>query len=217
MNIIQAKELAQDETTSPDKLRELSDSNDTEVLKNIVANPNVPPDVLAKLASLFPKQVFNNPAIDLLLLETPELIYNALADYALCALLKREVPVQMIEYAANLADRKLQLSILTNPQTPSKIVDQLADSDCSEVSEAAIIHINYPHNINDDYKQLAKEKITNIIGSCDNYRQFKKNIERWEGANILFGELPNDLFIFVQYYAHLSEVDYSKLLYLTQK
>ena len=53
------RQLAKDENTAPDKLRELANSSDPITRQNVVMNPNVPPDVLIRLAEQFPRQVFN--------------------------------------------------------------------------------------------------------------------------------------------------------------
>ena len=79
---------------------------------------------LAELLSQFPRQVFNNPAIDLLLLENPNLFSGTSVD-ALCSLLKRQVPHRMIEYAANSTDDRIKLAVLINPQTPQDILAEL--------------------------------------------------------------------------------------------
>ena len=91
-------------------------------------NPNIPPDVLINLAAQFPRQVFNNPAIDLLLLETPNLFSGTSAD-ALCSLLKRELSERMIEYALDFTDERLKLAILMNPKSSQNTLKELAKYD----------------------------------------------------------------------------------------
>ncbi len=50
MNIEQTRQQAQDKTPSPKILRQLASSSDSITRQNLVMNPNVPPDVLSKLA-----------------------------------------------------------------------------------------------------------------------------------------------------------------------
>ena len=167
MDIHQARQLAQDESTAPEKLRELANSTDLIVRKNIVINPNIPPDVLIKLAAEFPKQVFDNPAIDLLLLETPDLFSGTLAN-ALCSLLKRVVSTRMIEYAANSSDKRLKLAILMNPQTPQETLKELAKNRNYQVQEATELHINSTNqNTADSYKDFVKAKIQQQLVETD--------------------------------------------------
>ncbi|MEY2832397.1 MAG: hypothetical protein RLZZ574_1655, partial [Cyanobacteriota bacterium] len=172
MNIQESRQLAMDENTEPNILRQLANSTDLITRKNIVTNPNIPPDILSKLAVEFPKQVFDNPAIDLLLLETPDLFSGALTNI-FCSLLKREVPDRMIEYAANSTNEKLKLAILMNPQTPQQIVDWLAKSDNKEISEAAQIHINSTRDIGNNYKQFVAQKIEKTLEPSDRYAEFE--------------------------------------------
>ena len=172
MDSEQSRQLAKDENTPPEKLRELAYSSDPITRQNVVANPNVPPDVLIKLAKQFPRQVFNNPAIDLLLLETPNLFSGTFAD-ALCSLLKREVPERAIEYALNSTDERFKLAILMNPQTSSEILEQLAKSTNTEISEAAKTHINYLPKADIDDRQFVREKNNKTLEPADKYMEFE--------------------------------------------
>ena len=159
MNTEQTRQQAQDETTLPEILRQLASSSDSITRQNLVMNPNVPPDVLLKLAGQFPRQIFNNPAIDLLLLETPNLFSGTSAD-AFCSLLKREVPTRMIEYAVNSKDEKFELSILMNYKTSPKVLEQLFQSKSDRVQEAAKLHINaIKSNSAHYYQEFAREKL----------------------------------------------------------
>lgn len=167
MDIQQARELAKDETTSPEKLRELAVSDDAITRQYVVMNPNVPPDVLIKLAEQFPRQVFNNPAIDLLLLETPNLFSGTSAD-ALCSLLKREVPERLIEYAVNSTDERFKLAVLMNPQTTPEILEQLAKNKNYQAASDAELHINFiSKNSVNNYEKFVRAKIQKELVETD--------------------------------------------------
>lgn len=166
MDMVQARELAKDETTSPEKLRELASSDDAITRQNVVMNPNVPPDVLIKLAEQFPKHVFNNPAIDLLLLETPNLFSGTSADI-LCSLLKRKVPASMIQYAANSTDERFKLAILMNPQTSREVVEKLKKSENIKISEAAKYHIKHTLNLHESWRSITQAKIQQVLDKAD--------------------------------------------------
>ncbi|MEM7592311.1 MAG: hypothetical protein AAF383_12455 [Cyanobacteria bacterium P01_A01_bin.83] len=179
MDSEQTRQLAQDESTTPEKLRELADSSDSITRQNVVMNPNVPPDVLIKLAKQFPRQVFNNPAIDLLLLETPNLFSGTSAD-ALCSLLKREVPERMIEYAIYFTDERLKLAIVMNPQTSLKILKQLAKSNNYRIAESAALHINFTNNNSaDNYREFVRSKIQKeTLNSDKTFREILGDIDQ---------------------------------------
>lgn len=167
MDSEQSRQLAQNENTAPDKLRELANSADPITRQYVVANPNVPPDVLIKLAEQFPRQVFNNPAIDLLLLETPDLFSGTSADL-LCSLLKREVPERIIKYAFNSTDERLKLAILMNLDTSRKILKQLAKSKNYQIAESAALHINFTNNNSaDNYREFVRSKIQQAVVNSD--------------------------------------------------
>ena len=68
------KKLAQDETTSPETLRELARHEDCQVRQYVAKNPNTPVEVLLNICFEFPSEVINNPVIPLLLLEDPYIL-----------------------------------------------------------------------------------------------------------------------------------------------
>ena len=74
MDIQQARQLAQDETTAPDKLTELARHNDLLTRQYVAGNPNTPTETLLNICFEFPNEVTNNPVIPLLLLEDPYLL-----------------------------------------------------------------------------------------------------------------------------------------------
>jgi hypothetical protein len=64
-------EEANDPTTAATRLDELSTSQEREVLLAVAKNPNSPPSTLLMLSDQFPSEVFENPALALILLEDP--------------------------------------------------------------------------------------------------------------------------------------------------
>ena len=185
------RQLAKDENTTPEKLRELANSADPITRQYVVANPNVPPDVLIKLAEQFPRQVFNNPAIDLLLLETPDLFSGTSAD-ALCSLLKREVPERAIEYAVNFTDERFKLAILMNPQTSLEILEQLAKSNSYQISESAALHINFINNNSaDNYREFVRYKIQQAVVNSD--KAFSEILGDIDRVIKLYEHLPHSI------------------------
>lgn len=185
------RQLAQDENTPLEKLRELANSSDPITRQYVVANPNVPPDVLIKLAEQFPRQVFNNPAIDLLLLETPDLFSGTSAD-ALCSLLKREVPERAIEYALNSTDERFKLAILMNPQTSLEILKHLAKSNNYQIAEFAALHINFTNNNSaDNYREFVRSKIQQAVVNSD--KAFSEVLGDVDRVIKLYEHLPRSI------------------------
>jgi hypothetical protein len=213
MNIQESRQLAIDENTAPNILRQLADSTDLLTRKNIVINPNIPPDVLSKLAVEFPKEVFDNPAIDLLLLETPDLFSGTLTN-VFCSLLKREVPERMIEYAANSMDERLKLSLLMNPQIPPEIFKQLSQSKSYQVQETTALHCNLiDNNLTNNYQEFVQAKIQQEILKVD---KNNKEILRIINDFIkLYEHIPNPIAHYLKggtpYLKDYSHLSYSEI------
>ncbi len=72
-DIEQQRKEAQDETTPPKQLQELSVSPDSLTRQYVAQNPNTPTQTLLNSSDEFPQQVLNNDVIPLLLIETPQL------------------------------------------------------------------------------------------------------------------------------------------------
>ena len=72
MDLEQARQLAQDETTASEILIELAKNKDDQVRKAVAANPNTPIETLLSICFEFPREVIDNPIIPLLLLESPD-------------------------------------------------------------------------------------------------------------------------------------------------
>ena len=82
MDIKQARQLAQDETISPEVLAQLAKNKDDRTRKAVAANPNTPIETLLSICFEFPVEVINNPIIPLLILENP----NCLTSKVECSL-----------------------------------------------------------------------------------------------------------------------------------
>lgn len=73
MDIEQARQISQDETTPPRILSQLAKSEDYITRQNVAANPNTSTEILLNLGGEFPSEVMSNPIIPLLLLENPHI------------------------------------------------------------------------------------------------------------------------------------------------
>lgn len=67
-------ELASYDSTPAEYLCFLAKSRHNRVIKAVAQNPNTPPHILEELFGYYPVEVLNNPAIQLLLLETPNFL-----------------------------------------------------------------------------------------------------------------------------------------------
>lgn len=133
--------VAANEACPPDLLRSLAEHKDAKVRQRVVANPQTPAEVAAKLGSQFPEHLLDNPAFDIYLLERPDLL-EGIGASALRSLVKRNsCPVGFLEYAAGFDDKATQLSVLTNAATPCNAVERLLQSAHPPVKEAAQWHL----------------------------------------------------------------------------
>ena len=170
-----------------------------------------------KLVAQFPRQIFNNPAFDLLLLETPNLFSDTSAN-ALCGLLKREVPKRMIEYAVNSTDERFKLAILMNPNTSHEILVQLAKSENYQIAETAALHINFINNNSaDNYREFVRAKIQQEIVKAD--QGYKEVLCIINSFIKLYEYMPNSISHYLRggipfynkNYSHLSESELEKI------
>lgn len=116
-----AKELAADPATSPEILKNLSNSESQEIVELVANNPNTPINVLWFLIQECSQQVLNNPIIMLITLEHPNWIMEIPISCLKIALLKPDVPEILVEEA--MKHESLQLRRLVfeaearNPRT----------------------------------------------------------------------------------------------------
>jgi pentose-5-phosphate-3-epimerase len=134
--------VAANEACPPDLLRTLAEHKDAKVRQRVVANPQTPVEVVAKLGSQFPEQLLDNPAFDTYLLERPDLL-EGIGASALRSLVKRDIcPMGFWEYAARFDDQASQLYLLMNAAAPKMAVERLLQSAHRSVKDAAQWHVN---------------------------------------------------------------------------
>ncbi|BDA76332.1 hypothetical protein CAL7716_104980 (plasmid) [Calothrix sp. PCC 7716] len=168
-----ARVVAQNPSTSPDVLQSLQSHADCIVRQNLVMNPNTPPSLLKIIGRQLPRHLFQNPAIDLLLLETPDLLAENISTI-LCSLVKRSiVPYSVLEYAVNYPSESVKLAVIMNSQTPKRIIDDLAKNQNIRVSEAAQLHISCDNKC-ENWENIAQKAATNIFK--DTSISFEKSI-----------------------------------------
>jgi hypothetical protein len=128
MPLIPEQEALNSNTTA-ERLCELAKSNKKIILQAVATNPNTPPNLLAKLFTQYPTQVFRNPALDLLILENPqflEILYKqnkSIFNY-------QGLPLFFLEWAAKHENKDIRVNLAISPFTPVYILEILA-CDCN--------------------------------------------------------------------------------------
>ena len=122
MDIQQARQLAQDETTTPELLIELARSEDYQTRKYVAINSNTPITTLEKLGAEFPEEITDNPILNLLLLEKPDSKFVRLS-------LARSSTTELktLENLAALEEEDILCAIARNISTPIHVLEKLAD------------------------------------------------------------------------------------------
>jgi hypothetical protein len=116
---------AKDPQTPPERLAELSKSENQEIKAAVAENPNTPMKTLWRLGEYFPAELLKNPMLALLPLENP----NFLLDISIYTFVKMayhpDCPSWIYESAASVAT--LRHFIATNPRTPPTILETLVN------------------------------------------------------------------------------------------
>ncbi|MGF1992244.1 MAG: hypothetical protein RMY62_030850 [Nostoc sp. ZfuVER08] len=158
-NLTQAQLVAADSSTEPELLRELALFTDQKTRQAVASNSNTPPDVLLKLGAEFPCEFLSNLVFPLLLLENPNLVAEIPLPTLQSILRLENVPIYILEQAAEKADLEVQLALVKNVQTSKGVLNRLAQSRHSQVVDAARLHITYAGELTQKYE----EKITQVI------------------------------------------------------
>ena len=163
--------VAQHPNTDEDTLRKLASSKDKTTRKYVAANPRTPHDVIFKLANQFPQQFLNNPSLDLILLEHPQLL-DAFTPRFICGLIKREYcPVFFLEAVADTTDKGVVLALLMNPETSRSAIKKVMGNCITwNIAREAELHVN-----------------SLVVGGGNWYGEFRKHVleDHWyTGRNI---------------------------------
>lgn len=159
--------VAKNPHTPPKALKKLGSSRDKYIRKAVAGNPNTPADIMSGLGGQFPMELLGNPALDLLLLENPDL-FSEMPIGTLRSLAKREnCPEGLLVYMAreHHQDENLQRSLVQNPNTPRKVIEQIVESHTREdIKEEARMHISHSSELDAEYAEtLFWETIANQV------------------------------------------------------
>lgn len=158
--------VAQNPIADPELLRELAALGQPEVEKQVLTNPNIPPDLFKDLAAKYPQHLWRNPALYLLLLESPDLLLGRMASTLKGLVRRGRIPEIALETLARSQDESLQLAIAMNPHTPTPLLEQLYESSSQAVQEAVQLHVNWTESLNSGWIEATQGKIDDLIAQA---------------------------------------------------
>ena len=128
--------IARSPLTPAELLERLSHDSDKSVRQALAGNPNTPAEVLIRLGAQFPDQLLENPALDAMFIENPNL-FSMVPEETLAAIAKRETcPPQVLGYLARAGHGKgLLLALIQNGKTPRDAVRYIYETDAILLAE----------------------------------------------------------------------------------
>lgn len=130
--------IAAHPATLPKTLLKLSKSPDAETIKAVLQNPATPPDLLLLMAPKFPLDFFQNPALDLLILEDPDFLRKLKPGVLRSLLKEKDCPDYWLNWACSYGNKGDQLVILKREDLPVKNLKALANSSHPKPAERAM-------------------------------------------------------------------------------
>jgi hypothetical protein len=112
--------LAHDPSTSATDLERLAEHESTRVKRSVASNPNTPLALLWELAELFPTLVLDNPILNLLFLETPNL---TMIPFPAVLAMARTGNLEYATVLAQIPNLTGHMLFLSDPTTPTWLLD----------------------------------------------------------------------------------------------
>lgn len=138
-------QIATNPSSNPQSLRQIATGKDWELRRLVASNPNTPTDVLWQLGIDFPEAILNNPIFELLQLGQLQLAAE-IPHATLTSLLQCEqVPKNFMEYAVSQQDYSLWLAVAYNPDTSSRLLENLAKKSRHQDRELIRAIAAHPH------------------------------------------------------------------------
>jgi hypothetical protein len=128
--------LARHLRASAELLEKLSHSSDKVTRRAVASHPNIPPQTLVRLGQQFPKEFLANPALDLLLMVSPDLIEQAPQAFLIRLLKQAACPTSLLVWAAGHSQAKVQLAVGMNANAPRQALEKLNASAHPSVLDA---------------------------------------------------------------------------------
>lgn len=141
--------------------------------KEIAQHPKTPPDLLQKLFEYFPKEVLNNPVIDLLILENPKFIEQLFNNHrsTFCNH-NLELPDYFIKWAVNNEHENIRVLVANNKNLPLFWLEKLlSDRDCAVIQSLfknPSLPVNIKEKLNEQRIELEKICSKKINDGCTN-------------------------------------------------
>lgn len=140
--LIEAKNVR----TPRKRLVALASHRDANVRCAVASNPNTPSQVLLRMAVHFPKEVWENPVLDLLFFDNPNLMLEMHPHSRHRLLGSKDAWPEWLYWAARQQDLDILLALCRNPATPLPILESLQQHPDPKVSQAATLHRHYPQS-----------------------------------------------------------------------
>lgn len=106
----------------------LAQQQDEQVRAAVAAHPNTPASLLAELAQQYPAQVLANPALPLLRLAQPQLLFTWPARSVECLTAQPDAPDWLLRLAASHPVIDVQLAAVVHAALPEDVLLKLAAS-----------------------------------------------------------------------------------------
>jgi hypothetical protein len=134
-------------------------ANNTKLLPKtreaLLKNPNLSAKALLFLCPHSPREVLQNPAWPLLLLEDPN-IFEKMNPWALCSLLQDQAfPASLLPALSNHKDQYVRQTVASNPRASEELLRHLAHDRNAEVRRAVVSH---HASSQDTLQQLIRDK-----------------------------------------------------------
>ena len=134
------RQEAQDPLTEPARLLGLARSSSASLGALVAKNPNATLQVLSVLAEKFPREVLQNPALSLFLLENPQSLLQLHSRSLRSLLWCEEVPPLILRLCAASPDAALRGIVATCPKTPLDLLQQLSRDPAGDVRSFVARH-----------------------------------------------------------------------------
>lgn len=130
--------IARSATANSEKLLLLSKSDKKFVRRNVILNPATPPDILIALAPEFPREFFDHPLLDLMILEDPRLLARLQPGTLKTYLSDPDCPESFIIWACKHGTKGDQLVIMKRPNLATRWLKAIANGPHPRAAERAM-------------------------------------------------------------------------------
>lgn len=138
---------AQNPNTPPEELATLATHPSLSVRHAVTQNPNTPKETLYKLAADFPDAFLQNPALPLLLLESPDFFIRMPWQTSKRLLARANLPVQIVEALLGHRDSPIRVKAAAHPQLSPDRLRALSQYQDEEICLGVASNRNTPPDI----------------------------------------------------------------------